>query len=118
MNIDIIKSTASRFSADKFYMELFRIDPSLRTMFPEDLSAQKHKLTGAIISVVKNIENMSDIEPYLSALGKRHAALGITAEMYDTVGVALILSLELTTDEEVSTWTEAYGVVAKVMQNK
>lgn len=116
MNLAIIKSTASRFSAEKFYDELFRIDPLLRPMFPADLSNQKHKLTGAIVSVVKNIDDLSAIEPILAALGKRHSDLGVTASMYDTVGVALILSLDLQNDEEVESWTEAYGVVSRVMQ--
>jgi hemoglobin-like flavoprotein len=116
MDINIIKSTANRFSADRFYTELFNIDPELKKLFPADLSNQKHKLTGAIVSVVKNVEDLSAIEPILSALGKRHKDFGVTADMYDTVGVALILSLDLQNDEEVTTWTEAYAVVSRVMQ--
>jgi hemoglobin-like flavoprotein len=118
MNIEIIKRTASRFSADSFYAELFAIDPALRKLFPQDLAAQKHKLTGAIVSVVKNIDDLSKVIPTLQALGKRHTDLGVTAQMYETVGLALITSLQLDSDEEVEVWTEAYEVVSGVMQGK
>jgi hemoglobin-like flavoprotein len=116
MDISIIKATANRFSADRFYDELFKIDPTLRPMFPADLSSQKHKLTNVILHVVNNIDNLDSLKPTLHALGKRHTDLGVTAQMYDSVGAALVLSLDLQTDDEVETWVEAYAFISNEMK--
>jgi nitric oxide dioxygenase len=70
--------------------------------------------------VVKSLDKLDTIMPAIQALGRRHAGYGVRAEHYETVGVALLWTLERglgeAFDEETrDAWTAAYGTLASVM---
>jgi hemoglobin-like flavoprotein len=108
-------------AATLFYQRLFELDPTLRQLFPNDLAGQKAKLMQALTAVVRGLSNLEKLVPAVELLGKRHTAYGVQAAHYQTVGAALLWTLEqglgeLYTPEVAAAWTEAYTLLAGVMQ--
>jgi hemoglobin-like flavoprotein len=68
------------------------------------------------------LERPQQLVPVLESLGKRHAGYGVRNEHYDTVGEALLWTLErglgtLFTPEVQAAWGSLYGLVATTMKN-
>jgi len=105
-----------------FYDRLFELDPALRPLFDGvDLPAQRKKLMQAIATVVGGLENLDAMVPQISALGRRHADYGVTDGHYETVGAALLWTLEqglgdAWTRETEAAWTAAYTAIAGIMR--
>ncbi len=113
-----IKETA----ADLFYARLFELDPSLRSMFPEDMTEQKKKLMSTIAFVVTSLDRLDQIVPAVQSLGRSHVGYGVKDAHYDTVGAALLWTLEqglgdAWTDDLKAAWAAAYGVLAGAMMD-
>lgn len=107
-------------AADSFYTKLFELDPSLRELFPRDLREQKDKLLATISRVVSSLDRLQDVLPAVENLGRRHQRYGVRPEHYDTVGHALLGTLqaglgEAWNDEIKTAWATAYGTLAQVM---
>ena len=108
-------------AADLFYGRLFEDDPSLEALFPSDLTEQKQKLMATIATAVGSLHKLDDIVPVVQELGIRHTAYGVKPEHYDTVGGALLWTLEqglgeAFTPEVKEAWTETYTVLAQTMK--
>lgn len=125
--IEIVQSTFKEVlkikdqAADLFYNRLFEMDPSLRGMFPGDMKSQKQKLMATIGVAVAGLKNPPSILATVKALGARHADYGVTARHYDTVGAALIWTLEqglgpAFTPQVKEAWLAVYGLLSSVMQ--
>ncbi len=90
-----------------FYDRLFEIDPDIRTLFRHaDMAGQRRKLVAAIGTVVDEIDRIDALIPMIAALGRRHAGYGVTDAHYDTVGAALLWTLEKGLGDA---WTPAVG---------
>ena len=110
-------------AADLFYQRLFELDPSLRALFPADLSEQKKKLMDMLDRVVQGLDDMGNLLPGVQALGARHRTYGVAPQHYDTVGSALLWTLErglgaAYTAEVADAWKTAYGALASAMQSR
>jgi nitric oxide dioxygenase len=110
----------SEAAAMLFYDRLFEVAPSVRAMFPEDMTEQRKKLMGMLAAVVGGLSNLNAILPAASALAKRHVAYGAKAEHYPVVGATLLWTLEkglgeAWTPELATAWTDAYGVLSGYM---
>ena len=81
-------------AADIFYDKLFELDPSVRKMFPADMSNQKEKLMQTLGLAVGSLSNLEAIVPTVQELGRKHVDYGVKDAHYDTVGAALIFTLE------------------------
>jgi len=81
-------------AAGLFYDRLFVLDPSLRVLFPADLTAQRRNLMQMIAVAVAGLDRLDQIIPAVQALGQRHRGYGVPDSSYATVGVALIWTLE------------------------
>ena len=108
-------------AASLFYQRLFQLDPSLRPMFRGDMTEQGKKLMTMIGSVVGNLRSLERIVPGVRALGARHADYGVRDEHYDTVGAALLWTLEqglgeAFTDDVRDGWVAAYTLLADTMK--
>jgi hemoglobin-like flavoprotein len=108
-------------AAALFYDNLFRADPSLRPLFEGDMTHQGQRLMGMIGSALQLLDRPAALLPVLRSLGARHAGYRVREEHYDTVGSALILTLEqglgaAFTPEARAAWIELYGVIAGTMR--
>lgn len=103
-----------------FYDRLFEVAPSVRTMFPADMTEQRKKLMTMLAAVVNGLSNLDSILPAASALATRHVAYGAKPEHYPVVGGALLWTLEkglgaAWTPEVAAAWTAAYGTLSAFM---
>ncbi|MEM9354886.1 MAG: globin family protein [Pseudomonadota bacterium] len=109
-------------AADLFYDKLFELDPDLTAYFQNvDLSSQKKKLLQALAMTVASLDNLESLVPQLSDLGRRHAGYGVVDSHYETVGRALLWTLEqglqdAWTPASQEAWTAAYEVVSDTMK--
>jgi hemoglobin-like flavoprotein len=109
-------------AAALFYQRLFEIDPSLRRMFPEDMTGQRKKLMQMLTAAVKGLDRLDQLVPVVQDLGRRHATYGVTDAHYDTVGAALLWTLRMGlgkgfTPEMKEAWTTVYGLLATTMRD-
>ncbi len=81
-------------AAALFYRRLFELDPTLRPLFNGDMEEQGRKLMEMIGLAVKGLDRPDTLLPALAALGRRHAGYGVSERDYETVGEALIWTLE------------------------
>ena len=127
IQVDLIRASWAKvepiqeLAASLFYDRLFEADPSLRPLFGHtDMPKQRKVLMQTLTVVVKSIDRIEQLLPAVQALGRRHAGYGVRPEYYDTVGAALLWTLEqgLGPDFDEPTreaWATAYGVLASVM---
>jgi len=109
-------------AAQLFYQRLFELDPSLRHMFRGDMKEQRKKLMQMITAAVKGLDRLEQLVPVVEDLGRRHTGYGVTDAHYDTVGAALLWTLEMGlgsafTPEVKEAWTTVYGILASTMKN-
>jgi nitric oxide dioxygenase len=110
----------SEAAAVIFYDRLFEVAPSVKAMFPADMTEQRKKLMMMLAAVVGGLGNLESILPAASALAKRHVSYGAKPDHYPVVGGALLYTLEkglgeAWTPELASAWTAAYGTLSGYM---
>jgi len=108
-------------AAELFYNRLFGIDPSTKTLFKGDMADQGRKLMSALSMVVAGLADLPRVLPAVQDLGSRHAGYGVQERHYDSVGAALLWTLEQGLGKEFTpevreAWTEAYTTLASVMK--
>lgn len=108
-------------AAALFYERLFSLDPSLRPLFRGNLEGQGKKLMASLALVARGLDNPQQILAAVRHLGQRHVSYGVQAEDYETVGQALLWTLEqglgdAYTGEVAEAWTAAYALLSDVMQ--
>jgi len=109
-------------AAALFYGRLFELDPALKPMFKGDISEQGRKLMSTLGVAVGSLDNLDALMPVLQNLGRGHVAYGVQDSHYDTVGTALLWTLEQGlgdgfTPDVKDAWVEVYTIVATVMKN-
>jgi hemoglobin-like flavoprotein len=109
-------------AAALFYRRLFDLDPSLEPMFRGDMKEQRKKLMQMLTAAVKGLDRLEQLVPVVEDLGRRHAHYGVAEAHYDTVGKALLWTLEkglgpAFTPEMREAWATVYGLLAGVMKN-
>lgn len=108
-------------AAELFYGRLFELDPDIRPLFKGDMKQQGQKLTDMITVAVDGLDDLDAIVPAVQALGVRHAGYGVVESHYDTVGTALLWTLEqglgeAFTSEVRDAWATVYGLLADTMK--
>ncbi len=109
-------------AAELFYARLFELDPSLKPMFKGDMKQQGMKLMSALALVVTGLSKPETILPAVEDLGRKHFDYGVQDHHYDTVGAALLWTLEQGlgaefTPDVKAAWTAAYMLLANVMKD-
>ena len=78
-----------------FYQRLFETDPSARTLFgTADMTQQRRKLVQVLNVAVSSLDNLGALTKTVEDLGRHHAGYGVQESHYDSVGIALIWTLE------------------------
>lgn len=109
-------------AASLFYQRLFEIDPSVRPLFgATDLAQQRKKLVQVLTVAVGGLTNLRALTGVVEDLGRRHAGYGVEDKHYDSVGAALLWTLEqglgsAWNAEVAAAWTEVYGLLSGVMK--
>ena len=108
-------------AAALFYRRLFELDPTLRPLFKGDMEEQGRKLMEMIELAVKGLDRQESLLPALAALGRRHAGYGVNESDYETVGEALLWTLEQGlgpsfTPDIREAWAALYRFVADTMR--
>jgi hemoglobin-like flavoprotein len=108
-------------AAALFYRRLFEIDPSLRRMFKDDMTEQRKRLMQMIAVAVRGLDRLDQLVPAVQDLGRRHAGYGVEDRHYDTVGKALLWTLEkglgkAFTPDVKEAWATVYGILATTMK--
>ncbi len=110
-------------AAKIFYDKLFDLDPQLKPLFPnneESMKVQGNKLMSMLGAAVAGLSNLDSLIPILKDLGKRHVEYKVEAFHYDTVGEALLGTLEVGLGDDFTpdvkeAWTTVYGTMSNVM---
>lgn len=124
--IDLIKESFARASSDpepiveSLFDNLFRLDPGLRFLFPEDLSALHRRFGFMLGSLIHRLDRWDEISPRLQNLGVRHVAYGVQVRHYKVFGEALMATLLEHHHVEphsdcASAWTALYELVTTTM---
>jgi hemoglobin-like flavoprotein len=128
LNVALLRSSfelvASRqpMVTPRFYEILFERYPQARPLFSRNApEKQQQMLQDALVAVLEHIEDAPWLTDTLGNLGKKHAAYGVTSEMYGWVGASLLATLaEVAADdwspELEGAWSDAYGAIAGLMQ--
>lgn len=108
-------------AAALFYARLFELDPALRGLFHGDMAAQGKKLMQTIGFCVASLDRLQTILPVVRDLGLRHVAYKVRDEHYETVGAALLWTLEKGlgadfTPETRAAWGKVYWILAEAMK--
>jgi hemoglobin-like flavoprotein len=126
--IYIIQATWSRImpiadtAADLFYTRLFQLDPAVKPLFKGDRAEQGRKLIKTIDTMVNSLSRLDEILPAVEALGRRHVAYGVEPKHYDTVGAALLWTLEQALGDSFTpaardAWNITYQALANIMKD-
>ncbi|MBI3547104.1 MAG: hemin receptor [Gammaproteobacteria bacterium] len=107
-------------AANLFYQNLFAADPNLKPLFKGDMDKQGKELMQMIDAAVGKLNDLETLVPILQGLAQRHVGYGVQTAHYQTVGNALLRTLEQGlngdfTPEVKAAWTKVYGVMADVM---
>jgi hemoglobin-like flavoprotein len=127
--VEPIRDTA----ADLFYRRLFELKPEYRSLFKNDLEAQKRKLVGMLGFVAKSlnwpdsmwaeeIDAENDLFMVVLALGRRHRDLyHIPDESYEVVREVLLWTMDYGLGEAFTpaareAWARVYDLIATTMK--
>ena len=85
------------------------------------MEAQQKKLMQMITVAVNGLDRLDQIVPAVQELGRGHASYGVEDAHYDTVGAALLWTLEQGlgegfTPEVQEAWTLTYTILADTMK--
>jgi hemoglobin-like flavoprotein len=109
-------------AAQLFYARLFELDPDLELLFKGNLSEQGRKLLQMLGLAVNSLDRLEQLLPVVRSLGTRHVSYGVRDKDYDTVGQALLWTLqkglgEAFTPDVEAAWTNVYAALASAMQS-
>jgi hemoglobin-like flavoprotein len=90
-------------------------------MFRRDRQVQSKMLAQALSAVLEHLEDAPWLQTTLGSLGAKHVEYGVTDQMYDFVGDALLATLaevaaEAWTPEVANQWVKAYTAITGMMQ--
>jgi len=126
--IELVKSSwgkvvpISEQAAELFYGRLFELDPELKELFKGDMAEQGRKLMAMLNTAINSLDKLEEIVPAVQDMGRRHVDYGIKEEDYNTVGTALLWTLQQGLGDEFTkdvkdAWIETYAIVATTMKD-
>ena len=107
-------------SAPYFYDKLFELDPDASRLFARtDMDAQGEKVMSMFAEIVRTLDQPETLVAEVADLGRRHVQYGVHDSQYDSVGTALLWTLEQGLGDEFTpeirdAWTEVYLYVSAI----
>lgn len=126
--IDTVKATVPVLAehgesiTKRFYQLLFQNHPELKNIFNQTnqrKGRQPKALANTVYAAAQYIDNLEAIVPVVKQIAHKHRSLNIKPEQYPIVGENLLQAIKDTlgdqaTDEIITAWGKAYGVIADV----
>jgi nitric oxide dioxygenase len=126
--IDVIKSTVPVLKehgttiTKRFYQMMFENHPELKNIFNQTNQRkgdQPKALANTVYAAALYIDQLEAILPVVKQIAQKHRSLNIKPEHYPIVGENLLRAIkdvlgDAATDEIISAWEKAYGVIADV----
>ncbi|RKQ32995.1 NO-inducible flavohemoprotein [Oceanobacillus halophilus] len=126
--IDTVKSTVPVLQeygtviTKRFYQMMFENHPELKNIFNQTnqrKGEQPKALANTVLAAALHIDNLEAILPVVKQIAHKHRSLNIKPEHYPIVGENLLAAIkdvlgDAATDEIISAWADAYGVIADV----
>ena len=86
-----------------------------------DMEAQGRKVMHMFAEIVRTLDQPEELVAEVADLGRRHVGYGVQDDQYDSVGTALLWTLErglgsAFTAEVRDAWTEAYLLCASIVR--
>ncbi|WP_305092695.1 globin domain-containing protein [Prescottella sp. R16] len=91
--------------ARTFYTQFFGRLPLTRSLFPAGMDGQRTKLVAALEYLVRGLDDVDRMLPFLAQLGRDHRKYGVDREHYAVFGNALLDSVRETCGD--ADWTPA-----------
>ncbi len=118
-SFDAVASQAETL-IDRFYDNLFATAPSVRPLFPDDMTQQKRHLLSAVSLVVKHADRLDELAGALMDMGERHVRYGAQEAHYPVVRDVMLRTLaevagDAWTSEFEGAWRRALDSVAQMM---
>lgn len=124
---ELVRQSLERLSEEAdpvtllLYGKLFELDPSVRSLFHNDLAVQGRKLIDTLDAVVSSLDRFESLRPRLAQLGRLHASYGVLPANYNSLIAALLWAFgqALGADFDARTreaWRLVLTAVAAVMQ--
>ncbi len=107
-------------AAALFYENLFSADPALKPLFKGDITQQGQRLMQMIGAAVDKLDELPALVPVLESLARRHVGYGVRESHYQTVGAALLKTLDQGLGEHFTpavrdAWVGVYALITDVM---
>lgn len=120
-SLDFILKNEEQF-ARRFYDKVFRMAPSVRSLFRQDMTAQGRLLTHMLGGIVYSLSRPEQLVMGLRTLGKSHEKYGVKPEYYPIVEACLLETIreemgEFYTEELGKAWKQALAFITDQMAN-
>jgi hemoglobin-like flavoprotein len=104
-----------------FYDRLFSIDPSLRSLFKDNIVETGRLLMTVVSVAIDNLDQMERIIPAIRNLGRRHRGYGVKPADYEAGKDAFLWAIEQALGEDFTppvrdAWLTWYQSLAAEMQ--
>lgn len=105
---------------DVFYRKLFIDEPQFKHMFKSSVEEQSKKLIEMLSLIVARVDRLDELTEDVKQLAIRHVNYGVKDKHYESVGGALIWTLQVAlgkdwNDETEEAWTKCYQILASTM---
>ena len=106
--------------ADWFAALLFSLAPESRALFPARVTEPARRLVRSLVLPMSTVDRPGELRPMLEPLVREHRALGLRADQYEALGVALVGAMRRfgrTWDEATEhAWVHAFSLAAGPME--
>ena len=108
--------------SDRFYRNLFSLDPTLRDKFTRfDDATRSRKLLAALEEIIQLLDEPDRLVSVIVPLGRRHASYGVTDRDYETGTTAFLMAMQDLLGDRFSSdaergWREVHALVTEVMR--
>jgi serine/threonine protein kinase/pimeloyl-ACP methyl ester carboxylesterase len=114
-------SSRMRMLTSTLYARLFAVEPGVRGLFPDDLSAQQDKLAHTLRLAIDGMADPERLAPVLEDLGRRHVHYGVSPAHFDLLEQSLLGALaevDVTdwTPEVERAWKRAFAFIESAMR--